>query len=204
MLGVRRLPCGFLAAQPFSTCLLQWPWKGICTVSLPAPPWACVKPGMEVPSKVQGQMSDPGVLLGNCLSNEDPCGESLLTQVERPLVTETYQYFHGAGESGSSTAFTRVSSCQETPQRLHLGSSHFSGHSGCREHTSAATRAGESSPFRLLSLWLLHLSAQLTSALLVASGSQLESAGLQVLLGWLSWVGGVVLIFLLGVVGWGF
>ena len=173
-------------------------------MSLPAPPWACVKPGMEVPSKVQGQMSDPGVLLGNCLSNEDPCGESLLTQVERPLVTETYQYFHGAGESGSSTAFTRVSSCQETPQRLHLGSSHFSGHSGCREHTSAATRAGESSPFRLLSLWLLHLSAQLTSALLVASGSQLESAGLQVLLGWLSWVGGVVLIFLLGVVGWGF
>ena len=45
---------------------------------------------MEVLSKVQGQTSDPGILLGKCLSNEDRCGESLLTQVERSVVIETY------------------------------------------------------------------------------------------------------------------
>lgn len=148
MLGVQRLPCGFLAAQPcFPHASCSGLGKGFALCPSLPPPWACVKPAMEVPSKVQGQMSDPGVLLGNCLSNEDPCGESLLTQVERPVVTETYQYFHGADESCLSTAFTHVSSCQETPQHLRLGSSRFSGHSGCREHTSAATCAGESSPF---------------------------------------------------------
>ena len=37
LLAVQRLACGFLAAQPCFPHLLQWPWKGVCIVSLPAP-----------------------------------------------------------------------------------------------------------------------------------------------------------------------
>lgn len=87
MLGVRRLPCGFLVAQPcFPHASCSGLGKGFALCPSLPPPWACVKPAMEVPSKVQGQMSDPGVLLGNCLSNEDPCRESLLTKLKGLLL----------------------------------------------------------------------------------------------------------------------
>ena len=58
-------------------------------------------------------------------------------------------------------------------------------------------------PLLLFPLWLLYLSAELTPELLVTFRSKLESARSQVLLRWLSLVGGFVLTFLLlGVVGW--
>ena len=204
LLDVQGLACGFLAVL---ACLPHAPYsglgKGFALCPLPSPPGLCQALYMD-PPMVQGQ-GERGVLSGTCLNNEDP-REVWREPIKPRRRVCCYWNIFPWGKVNHTHQLPSL--CLRLPgdtqtsvpgEFMFLQMSRVQWRHVCREMCK-----GEQ-PLLTLPTLASPRVCRTNPRALVTSRSKLDSAGLQVLLGQLSLVAGVVLTFLLlGVAGRGF